>query len=92
MHQKLVFKNINEQASPTRSANRTFFPYVNDYFIWDGIANEVDFEKYIVEERESGKLVYQSDAGDYFAVLCHTIPPDYSKFYTQYATDYEGII
>lgn len=56
-----------------------FFPYVNDYFIWDGIANEVDFEKYIVEKRGPGKLVYQGDMGDYFAVLYHEIPPDHSN-------------
>lgn len=72
---KTSMNKLHQQDQPMEP----FFPYVNDYFIWDGIANEVDFEKYIVEEHGPRKLVYQSDAGDCFAVLNHEIPPDYSN-------------
>ena len=37
------------------------------------------FDKYIVEDREFGKLMYQSSDGNYFAVFSLPVPPDFSN-------------
>lgn len=56
-----------------------FFPYVNDVIIWDGYINNSGFEKYIVEEREFGNLMYKSNEGVYYAVLHLPVHQDYSN-------------
>lgn len=56
-----------------------FFPYVNNVIIWDEHISEDGFEKYIVEEREFGKLMYRSNEGIYYAVLYFPVPQDYSN-------------
>lgn len=56
-----------------------FFPYVNDVIIWGGQTGESYFDKYVVEKREFGKLMYQSNKGEYYAVFFLLVPPDYSN-------------
>lgn len=56
-----------------------FFPYVNNVIIWNGQLGKPYFDKYIVEDREFGKLMYQSSDGNYFAVFSLPVPPDFSN-------------
>ena len=56
-----------------------FFPYVNNVIVWNGKLGKPYFDKYIVEDRDFGKLMYQSDDGNYFAVLSLRVPPDFSN-------------
>lgn len=56
-----------------------FFPYVNNVIVWNGQLGEPYFDKYIVEDREFGKLMYRSSDGDYFAVFSLYVPPDFSN-------------
>lgn len=53
-----------------------FFPYVNNVFIWNWKDGKHYFDKYIVEDCEFGKLMYQSRAGNYFAVFYHLANTD----------------
>lgn len=54
-----------------------FFPYVNNVIVWNGKLGKPYFDKYIVEDRDFGKLMYQSDDGNYFAVLSLRVPPGF---------------
>ena len=56
-----------------------FFPYVNNVIVWNGQLGKPYFDKYIVEDREFGKLMYQSSDGNYFAVFSLPVPPDFSN-------------
>ena len=56
-----------------------FFPYVNNVIVWNGQVGKPYFDKYIVEDRDFGKLMYQSDDGNYFAVFSLDVPPDFSN-------------
>lgn len=56
-----------------------FFPYVNNVFIWNWKNGKHYFDKYIVEDCEFGKLMYQSSAGNYFAVFYHLADTDSSN-------------
>lgn len=56
-----------------------FFPYVNNVIIWNGQIGKSYFDKYTVENREFGKLMYQSSDGEYFAVFCHLATSDFSN-------------
>lgn len=56
-----------------------FFPYVNNIIVWNGQFGKPYFDKYIVEDRDFGKLMYQSDDGNYFAVFSLDVPPDFSN-------------
>lgn len=56
-----------------------FFPYVNNIIIWDGCFGNSVFEKYIIEEREFGKLMYKCDKGTYYAVFYLPVSQDYSN-------------
>ena len=56
-----------------------FFPYVNNVIVWNGQLGKPYFDKYIVEDRDFGKLMYQSDDGNYFAVFSLDVPPDFSN-------------
>lgn len=56
-----------------------FFPYVNNIIIWDGCLGNSVFEKYIIEEREFGKLMYKCDKGTYYAVFYLPVSQDYSN-------------
>ena len=56
-----------------------FFPYVNNIIVWNGQFGKPYFDKYIVEDREFGKLMYQSSDGNYFAVFSLPVPPDFSN-------------
>lgn len=56
-----------------------FFPYVNNVIVWNGQLGKPYFDKYIVEDREFGKLMYQSSDGNYFAVFSLPAPPDFSN-------------
>ena len=56
-----------------------FFPYVNNVIVWNGQFGNPYFDKYIVEDREFGKLMYRSGDGNYFAVFSLSVPPDYSN-------------
>ena len=56
-----------------------FFPYVNNVIVWNGQFGKPYFDKYIVEDRDFGKLMYQSDDGNYFAVFSLDVPPDFSN-------------
>lgn len=56
-----------------------FFPYVNNVIVWNGQLGEPYFDKYIIENREFGKLMYQSSDGNYFAVFSLYVPPDFSN-------------
>ena len=55
------------------------FPYVNNVIVWNGQLGKPYFDKYIVEDREFGKLMYQSSDGNYFAVFSLPVPPDFSN-------------
>ena len=46
-----------------------FFPYVNNVIVWNGQLGKPYFDKYIVEDRDFGRLMYQSSDGNYFAVF-----------------------
>lgn len=56
-----------------------FFPYVNNVIIWDTHINTDFIEKYIVEEREFGKLMYKCDRGTNYAVFPLPVSQDYSN-------------
>lgn len=56
-----------------------FFPYVNNVIVWNGQLGKPYFDKYIVEDRDFGRLMYQSSDGNYFAVFSLYVPPDYSN-------------
>ena len=56
-----------------------FFPYVNNVIVWNGQLGKPYFDKYIVEDREFGKLMYQSSDGNYFAVFSLPVPLDFSN-------------
>ena len=56
-----------------------FFPYVNNVIVWSGQLGKPYFDKYIVEDREFGKLMYRSSDGNYFAVFSLYVPPDFSN-------------
>ena len=56
-----------------------FFPYVNNVIVWNGQFGNPYFDKYIVEDRDFGKLMYRSGDGNYFAVFSLSVPPDYSN-------------
>ena len=56
-----------------------FFPYVNNVIVWNGQLGKPYFDKYIVEDREFGKLMYQSSDGNYSAVFSLPVPPDFSN-------------
>lgn len=56
-----------------------FFPYVNNVIVWNGKLGDPYFDKYIVEDREFGKLMYQSNEGAYFAVFSLYVPRDFSN-------------
>lgn len=56
-----------------------FFPYVNNVIVWNGQLGKPYFDKYIVEDREFGKLMYQSSDGNYFAIFSLPVPPDFSN-------------
>lgn len=56
-----------------------FFPYVNNVFIWNWKNGKHYFDKYIVEDCDFGKLMYQSSAGDYFAVFYYLADTDSSN-------------
>ena len=56
-----------------------FFPYVNNAFIWNWNNGKHYFDKYIVEDCEFGKLMYQSSAGNYFAVFYYLADTDSSN-------------
>lgn len=56
-----------------------FFPYVDDYIIWDESVGKYGFKKYVIEHREFGRLMYQSDRGEYYSVLTTNVSKDHSN-------------
>lgn len=70
--------SLNELHRPDQPME-PFFPYANDVIIWDGYVNNSGFEKYIVEEREFGNLMYRCSEGTYYAVLNLPVHQDYSN-------------
>lgn len=70
--------SMNELHRPDQPME-PFFPYVNDVIIWDGYVNDNSIEKYTVEKRKFGALMYKGDKGSYYAVLYLPAPQDYSN-------------
>lgn len=73
-----VKTSMNQLHQPDQPLE-PFFPYVNNVIVWNGQIGKSYFDKYIIESREFGKLMYQSSNGDYFAVFCHRATPDFSN-------------
>lgn len=72
---KTSMNQLHQQDQPLEP----FFPYVNNVIIWNGQLGKPYFDKYIVENREFGKLMYQSINGEYYAVFSLYVPPDFSN-------------
>lgn len=70
--------SMNQLHQPNQPLE-PFFPYVNNVIIWNGQVRKSHFNKYTVENREFGKIMYQSSNGEYFAVFCHPATPDFSN-------------
>lgn len=70
--------SMNELHRPDQPIE-PFFPYVNNVIIWDEHISEDCFDKYIVEERRFGKLMYRCDKGTYYTILYLPVSQDYSN-------------
>lgn len=72
-------KTSMNQLHQTDQPLEPFFPYVNNVIIWNGQLGNPYFDKYIIENREFGKLMYRSDDGEYYAVFYLPAPSDFSN-------------
>lgn len=70
--------SMNELHRPDQPIE-PFFPYVNNVIIWNECPQNNVFEKFLVEEREFGKLMYRHDNGEYYAIVGLPVPQDYSN-------------
>jgi len=70
--------SMNELHRPDQPIE-PFFPYVNNVIIWNNHPKNSNFEKFIVEERGFGKLMYRHVNGTYYAVVVLPVPQDYSN-------------
>ena len=54
-----------------------FFPFVNNVIIWERASGDYGIKRYITEDREFGKLMYQCDSGDNYAELTVYVSKDH---------------
>lgn len=73
-----VKTSMNQLHQPDQPLE-PFFPYVNNVIIWNRQVGKSYFDKYTIENREFGKLMYRSNDGEYFAVFCQRTTPDSSN-------------
>ncbi len=70
--------SVNELHQPDQPME-PFFPYVRNVIIWNRIIPDKPFVKFVAEEREFGKILYQSDKGSKFALFNLCMAQDHSN-------------